>query len=189
MAVEIIKIEMVHEGWARFRIATIRLPDGTTMRREIEDHGRSVCVLAYDPVRKTALLVRQFRAPVYFAGQPQETLEAVAGIVEDGEPADCARREALEEAGLKLGTLDHIMTGWTMPGISTERMDFYLSVYRAADRVAAGGGRADEHERLTVVEFPLARLAAMADAGELTDVKTFALLQTLRLRRPDLFAA
>jgi hypothetical protein len=27
----------------------------------------------------------------------------------------------------------------------------------------------------------------MADGGMLTDLKTFALLQTLRLRRPDLF--
>lgn len=188
MAIEIIKIETVHDGWAKFRIATVRLPDGTTMRREIEDHGRSVCVLAYDPGRKTTLLVRQFRAPVRFAGGPQETLEAVAGIVEHGAPADCARREALEEAGLRLGTLDHVMTGWTMPGISTERMDFYLSAYDEADRIGTGGGRPDEHERLTVVERPLAKLAAMADAGELTDVKTFALLQTLRLRRPDLFA-
>ena len=34
----------------------------------------------------------------------------------------------------------------------------------------------------------LDELAALCDRGEITDIKTFALLQTLRLRRPDLFA-
>jgi nudix-type nucleoside diphosphatase (YffH/AdpP family) len=188
MAIRIIKLDTVHSGWAKFHVATIELPDGTTVRREIEDHGRSACVLAYDPQRRTALLVKQLRAPVLLAGGPEETLEAIAGIVDDDDPALTARSEALEEGGLRLGVLDHVMTGWSMPGISTERMDFYLSVYSEKDRVAQGGGRADEHETLTVVELPLAELARMANAGRLTDVKTFALVQTLRLRRPELFA-
>ena len=33
----------------------------------------------------------------------------------------------------------------------------------------------------------LGELAGMADRGEISDMKTFALLQALRLRRPDLF--
>ena len=37
-------------------------------------------------------------------------------------------------------------------------------------------------------ERPLAELAAMADAGRLTDLKTLTLLLALRLRRPELFA-
>jgi hypothetical protein len=36
--------------------------------------------------------------------------------------------------------------------------------------------------------MPLAELAAMADKGEIQDLKVFALLQTLRLRRPELFS-
>jgi len=39
-----------------------------------------------------------------------------------------------------------------------------------------------------VVELPLAELAARADEGRLDDMKTMLLVQTLRLRRPDLFA-
>jgi hypothetical protein len=38
-----------------------------------------------------------------------------------------------------------------------------------------------------VLELPLAQLAAMADAGTLTELKLLLLVQTLRLRRPDLF--
>ena len=54
-------------GWARLLIATIRLADGHTVEREIEDHGEAVCILPYNPVRRTAILVRQMRAPVLFA--------------------------------------------------------------------------------------------------------------------------
>ncbi len=67
-------------------------------------------------------------------------------------------------------------------------MHLFLAVFCVADRIGPGGGLADEHEGTTAVEMPLAEIAAMADAGRLTDMKTFALVQTLRLRRPELFA-
>jgi nudix-type nucleoside diphosphatase (YffH/AdpP family) len=165
----------------------VRSPDGTTLRREIEDHGRAIGVLPYDLARRTAILVRQFRAPIFYAEQREHTLEAIAGVVESDDPAACARREAHEEAGLRLDALEHIVTSWAMPGVSTERMDLYLAEYAAADRVGEGGGVPDEHENTMVVELPLADLAAMADAGELHDMKALALVQTLRLRRPELF--
>jgi len=37
--------------------------------------------------------------------------------------------------------------------------------------------------------MPLVTLAAMAEDGTLADLKTFALVQTLRMRRPELFKA
>jgi len=186
---KIIRTDAVFEGFSRLLIATVELPDGLTVRREIEDHGRAVCVLPYDPARRTAILVRQFRAPVTFSDGREHLLEAVAGTVEDEAPDACAYREALEEAGLKLHALEHLGTAWTMPGISTERMDLYLAAYAAADRVGVGGGVAEEHEGITVVELPLSELAAMADAGQINDMKTLAVVQTLRLRKPELFAS
>jgi len=184
---KIIRTDTVFEGFSRMLIATVELPDGETVRREIEDHGRAVCVLPYDPARRTAILVRQFRAPPALVDGRENLLEAVAGSVEDETPDNCAYREALEEAGLKLHALEHLGTAWSMPGISTEQMDLYLAAYSQADRVGVGGGVADEHEGITVIELPLAELAAMADAGQIMDMKTLAVVQTLRLRRPELF--
>ncbi len=184
---KIIRTETVFEGFSRLIIATIELPDGQTIRREIEDHGRAVCVLPYDPARRTAILVRQFRPAVAFVGGRPHLVEAVAGSVEDEDIDACVYREALEEAGLKLGALEHLGTAWSMPGISTEQMDLYLAPYAEADRVGVGGGVDDEHEGITVVELPLAELAAMADAGQIMDMKTLAVVQTLRLRKPEMF--
>lgn len=187
MAITMGDVETVYAGWAQFLIATVRLSDGTTVRREIEHHGAAACVLPYDPARKTAILVRQFRAPAFFAAGTGETLEAVAGIIEDESPMECAKREALEEAGIRLTTFEPVGAVFTMPGISTERMHLFLAVYGPSDRVGEGGGVADEHEGTRPVETPLPELAAMADAGTLTDLKTLALLQTLRTRHPELF--
>jgi nudix-type nucleoside diphosphatase (YffH/AdpP family) len=184
---KITRTDTLYEGFSRLLIATVELPDGQTIRREIEDHGHAVCVLPYDPVRRTAILVRQFRAPVSYADGRPHLLEAVAGSIEDEAPDACAYREALEEAGLKLHALEHVATAWSMPGVSTEQMDLYLAPYAEADRIGIGGGVADEHEGITVVELPLAELAAMADAGQIMDMKTLAVVQTLRLRRPELF--
>jgi nudix-type nucleoside diphosphatase (YffH/AdpP family) len=185
MSVEIVHTETVHEGWTKLSVVQVRLPSGKVLRREVEDHGQAVVVLPYDPVRKLALLVRQFRAPVYLTSGESSLLEPIAGIVEEDDAAEAARREAVEEAGLHLGALEHIGRYWSSPGLSTERMEFFIAPYTEADRRSAGGGI--DEEEITVVELPLAELAAMAERGALADVKLFALVQTLRLRRPDLF--
>lgn len=187
MPAEIIHIETAYQGWGRYLIATVRQDDGQTYKREMEDHGAAIGVLAYDPERKVATLVRQLRVPVLYAQKRPDMLEVIAGIVEDGDAPETARREAMEEAGLRIGTLEHVATACAMPGISTERMTLYLAAYGEADRVEQGGGLAHEHEAITVVEMPLAEIARMADSGELTDMKTLALVQTLRLRKPELF--
>lgn len=179
--------KIVFEGWTRLSVATVRGADGRTFERLVEDHGASCCILPYDRQRKVALLVSQFRAPVCAISKERSLCEAIAGLTDGQEPAVAVAREAFEEAGLKLTKLESAGRVWTMPGFSTEEMSLYLSPFTPEDRVASGGGHAGEHEDITVVERPLKELAAMADAGTLNDLKTLALVQTLRLREPALF--
>jgi nudix-type nucleoside diphosphatase (YffH/AdpP family) len=186
MSPKILQETVLHAGWGRFKIVKVRLTSGQEVDREVEDHGSAVCVLPYDPERKVATFVRQFRPAIFSAGGPTELLEAPAGILEDA-PEDCARREALEETGIRLHELEPVVSGWTSPGVSTECMHCYLATYGAADRIGEGGGLAEEHEDIEVVELPLRDVAAMAAAGEITDMKTLAVVLALQLRRPELF--
>jgi len=183
---QIVSFEPKYRGWCTLYVATIRLADGRLITREIEDHGAAACVLPYDPVRRTALLIRQLRAPpLHVAGEPT-IVEAPAGLIDPGEDAPAtARREAMEEVGVRLTSLEQVSNAWTMPGLSAERMPLFLGTYSQHDRVGAGGG--ESGEQIEVVEMTLRELATMADAGTLADLKTFALVQSLRLRKPDLF--
>jgi nudix-type nucleoside diphosphatase (YffH/AdpP family) len=185
---EFVSLDLRHKGWTSLSVAHIRLPDGKIINREIEDHGAAVAVLPYDPERKTVILVEQFRAAPFLTLGLEHTLEAIAGVMESEDAAADARREALEEAGLELRDLERVATAWSMPGISTERMTLYLAAYRLGDRIADGGGVAHEDENIRVVEMSLDALAGLMEAGELVDMKTLALTQALRLRRPQLFS-
>jgi nudix-type nucleoside diphosphatase (YffH/AdpP family) len=182
----ILEVKQVYGGWSRFNLVAFRLKDGSVVERCVEDHGRAAVVLPYDPERRVALLVRQFRAAVAFAGEVAGP-EAPAGLIDPGEDGEgCARREAFEETGVKLGALEPLGRYWSSPGSTTETSDLFLAPYRAADRVAAGGG-ADEHEDIEIVETPLAELDRLLATGGLADLKLLALVQALKLRRPELF--
>jgi nudix-type nucleoside diphosphatase (YffH/AdpP family) len=188
---KILSFKILHSGWSTFRQATIELDDGTQVVREIEDHGVAAAVLPYDPERRMALLVRQMRNGALLSGAPDpRLLEAPAGLIDAGEDAETAvRREAMEEVGVELTELELIVNAFSMPGVSTERLALFVGAYSQAGRTGAGGGLASEHENIEVIELPLAELARMADAGDLIDLKTLALVLHLRLKRPDLFDA
>ncbi|MGU3392501.1 ADP-ribose pyrophosphatase [Sphingomonas sp. M1A8_2b] len=186
-AARVASVEKVLQGWINVDRVIMQMPDGALVERHVEDHGPGVAVLPYDAERRTALLISQPRAAVMLGGAGS-VLEVIAGRLDDADPATRIRAEAMEEAGVELGALEHVVCLWTMPSISTERLDLFLAPYTMADRTGQGGGCDDEHENIMVHELPLARLAQDADNGQLLDGKTLILVQTLRLRRPDLFA-
>jgi nudix-type nucleoside diphosphatase (YffH/AdpP family) len=188
MPVELRKVETVYQGYMTLMRATLTTSDGQTFTREIEHHGHAVAVLPYDPERRMALVVSLPRAPAIWADGPPELLEAIAGMV-DGEDAEaCARREAMEEAGVELHELEPVASAFASPGVSSERLQLYLAPYLAIDRTGAGGGIAEEHELITVMEVPLAQLWAWAEERRIEDMKTLALILWLKVRRPELFA-
>jgi 8-oxo-dGTP pyrophosphatase MutT (NUDIX family) len=148
MSVEILDKTTLHDGWARYSVLRVRLPDGQTAKRELEEHGPAVAVLPYDAERGTAILVRQFRAPVLAATGEATLTEAIAGLTDGEAPDEAARREVFEETGVQLKALEPVGTLWTMPG-RLHRADTSLSralhprgPHRAGRR---RHGRAREH--------------------------------------------
>lgn len=183
--------ETLHAGFCRIdRVRFTRPGDDRTFSYEIEDHGHAVAVLAFDPVRRLAVFVRQLRLPQALEGDEPRPFEVIAGLLDQpGEDPDGAvRREAMEEAGLELRTLVRAAAARSAPGFTTEKLTLYFAeVDLDRDRVAEGGGLWSEGEAIEIVVMPLAETARLADAGETFDLKSLVLVQTLRLKRPELF--
>lgn len=186
---QLVEQKTVYEGWGRFLLLTVRLANGVVTRRQMEDHGQASCVLPYDPAHRVALVCRLPRPGPMFNGEDPTILEACAGIIDKGETPDvAARREAMEELGLRVMQLEALGRCYAAPGASSEAISLYLAPYAAADRIEAGGGAEGENEQIEVLELPLADLARLADSGEIRDLKTLAMILALRSRRPELFA-
>jgi nudix-type nucleoside diphosphatase (YffH/AdpP family) len=188
MTPKIAKQTVIHQGWGRYLLLQVDLGDGVTVERQMDDHGSAACVLPYDAERRTAILVRLCRAGPLFKAEPPYLIEAAAGVIDPGETGEaCARREALEETGLRLDALEPVARAWASPSVSTERIDLFLAPVTAGDRIAAGGGLVEEHEGIEVVELALRDLWRRTEAGEINDLKTLVLVYALHARRPELF--
>ena len=150
----------------------VALPGGRVTELEIVHHPGAACVL---PVLADGMvvLVRQWR---HAAGG--WLLEAPAGKLDAGEaPADCARRELLEEAGLVAGELVELGSILTTPGFCDERIHLYLAMH-PTDGVAA----LEPDEVLTLQRLPVEEVVAMAADGRIDDSKTLAIIARARLR-------
>ncbi len=182
-------VELLAAAWHVLRRTTIerRRSDGTwaTEQRETYDRGNGATLLPYDTARRTVLLTRQFRYPVYVNGHPDGLLlEAAAGLLDDDSPEVAVRREVEEELGITVGEIEHVFDVFMSPGSVTERLHFYAAPYVPADRTGDGGGLEEEGEDIEVVELPFDEALQMVDDGRSADAKTVMLLQWAALRGP-----
>jgi nudix-type nucleoside diphosphatase (YffH/AdpP family) len=183
---KIIERELVYDNFYKLYRVRIRLKDNSIIERHLEEHGTAAAVLPYDPDRKCCILISQTRAAVLSVGEP-DLLEAVAGLTGKETPERTIRREAMEEAGLKLGHLTPIANIWKIPALSSERVQLYLCEYGPRNIIKRGGGVRSEGEIITRHEISLKNLREIAMSGKLPDAKTLILAQHLMLTRPDLF--
>lgn len=169
-------VEPLSRRWARLDRYTIRYrrSDGRedVLAREVHDHGHGATVLPYDAKRGTVLLVRQFRLPAYLHDHDGFIIETCAGLLEGDDPAQCARREAEEELGVRLANLRFMTTVYSSPGAVTERISLFIADYDHDLRIGTGGGHAHEGEDIEVLEMPFDEMRRMVQDGRIGDAKT-----------------
>ncbi len=147
--------------------------------RLVLEHPGAVMVLAVDDDERV-LVLQQYRHPAH-----RRFVELPAGLrdADNEDPLTTARRELLEEAALQARSWEHLLTAYSSPGISAERMEFFLARDLApTDR----GDFVPEHEEadMTVSWVPLRELLDAVLAGRVTDAPLALAVMSYALRRP-----
>ncbi|MCA8869291.1 MAG: gamma-glutamylcyclotransferase [Rhodobacteraceae bacterium] len=139
-----------------------------TVERAVFLAADAVTVLPYDPLNDLVMLVEQFRAGPMGRGDPNPwCLEPIAGRVDANESYEqTARREAIEEAGLKLQRLEKVASYYSSPGAVSEYLMSYIGLCDLAGRTEAVHGMADEVEDIRSFVVPFATFQRALDAGE-----------------------
>lgn len=187
--VEVTGVELLATGWHVLRATTLRYrgDDGewVTQTRETYDRGNGATILLYDPARRTVLLTRQFRYPVYVNDHPDGMLiETAAGLLDDDDPLTAIRREAEEETGVRVDEVQHVFDVYMSPGSVTERLHFYAAAYDGAAREGDRGGLIEEGEEIEILEYGIDTALSMIRSGAIQDAKTIMLLQWAVLDGP-----
>ncbi|WP_046780603.1 NUDIX domain-containing protein [Streptomyces yangpuensis] len=141
----------------------VRMPDGSTARRDYQVHPGSVCVLALDEDGRV-LVLSQYRHPVR-----RRLWELPAGLLDvPGEnPLLGAQRELYEEAHVKAEDWRVLVDFYASPGGSDEAIRVFLArgVSEAdGERYSDSGS---EEADMEVTWVPLAELVRGVLAGEL----------------------
>jgi ADP-ribose pyrophosphatase len=137
-------------------------PGGVEIQRAIIHHRGSAVMMPVD-ARGRILLVRQYRLAARAA-----LWELPAGRVDEGETVlQAARRELLEETGIRARTWKKLVSFVASPGYLSEKMTIFV-----ATDLRQGEAQPMEDERIECRWFTARELDARLRAGKIVDGKT-----------------
>ena len=180
------KTELLSNNWYLLNKVTFDYKmgeqDSETQVREVYDRGNGAVILLYNSTNKTVVLTKQFRLPTYLNGNTSGmVIEACAGLLDAENPEECIIRETEEETGYRLSSVKKVFQSYMSPGSVTEILHFFIGEYQPNMKVSDGGGLAEEHENIEVLEFPFQEAYQMIASGEIIDAKTIMLLQYAKI--------
>jgi len=152
-------------------IDKVRFPDDSTGELEIIRHPGASAVVPFlsDPAGEDPqiLIIKQYR----YAAE-DFLYEVPAGRLDPNEaPADCARRELLEETGCTAEHIEPLYTFYTTPGFIDERIHGFM-----ATGLTRGESKREADEFLTLETMTLSHALELVRKGEIRDGKTAVLL-------------
>jgi 8-oxo-dGDP phosphatase len=165
-------VECIWRGAAPFSVRRdlVSVPGhpDETFGRLVLEHPGAVIILAVDE-QERALVLHQYRHPA-----AMRFVELPAGLLDVAgeDPVRAARRELQEEGLILAGEWTHLLTTYSSPGLSSERLAYFLArdLSPAADR----GGFEPAHEEadMTLDWVPVDDLLEGVREGRITDGPT-----------------
>lgn len=140
------------------------IPNGMKIEKDIVLHPGAALIVPFLSADKVVIL-RQYRSTLN-----KYLYEFPAGTLEPGEqPAACARREIMEEAGYRAGKLKKVGMIYPVPGYSDE----IIYIYKA-EKLSVQKEAGDADEVLEPVIMTRQQIQKLFKAGKIVDGKTIA---------------
>ncbi|WP_299442761.1 NUDIX domain-containing protein [uncultured Aquimarina sp.] len=151
--------------------------------REVYDHGDGASVLLYNLTKKTVVLTQQFRLPTFLNGSKSGmSIEVCAGSLDGDTPEVCAKKEALEETGYDVNSVEKAFSVYASPATMTEIAHLFIAEYTDEMKIERGGGLDHQEEYIDVLEIDFRKAFNMMETGEIRDARTVMLLQFLKIK-------
>ena len=150
------------KGPIRLVDCRVSTPSGKVLSRQVLEHPGCVVIMPQTSGKKY-VLVKQYRFPL-----ERDLWEFPAGGKEPGESfPQAAKRELMEEIGMKPGRLTKCLAFYPTPGVSGEKMHVFL-----ATNLSPATATKDEDEDFKVKAFSLGEIGRMIESGKICDGKT-----------------
>jgi ADP-ribose pyrophosphatase len=174
-------------NYERYVVSIARAGDKPLhQQRDVLRAAHVAAVLPVDLGRGQVVLLRQFRLAGHLANGRGDMVEIVAGRIEVGEaPAAAARRECAEEIGVGPDRLLELYTTLSTPGITDERIVFFIG-FVDASKVLARAGVAHEAEDIEPFVVSIDDAIAALGQGRIANGILVSALQWLALHRDRL---
>ena len=144
----------------------VKLPNGRTICITYINHPGAVIIAPFLN-KNTVVMMRQFRPALnkYIYELPAGTLDPHEKII------TCARRELLEETGLKTKKLSKLGSIYPVPGYSTE----VIHVFKA-EQLTMTQAQPEEYEVIETIPMTKLKVRQLFTRGKLMDAKSICTL-------------
>ena len=144
----------------------VKLPNGRTVSITFINHPGAVIIAPFLN-KDTVVMMRQFRPALnkYIYELPAGTLDPNEAL------AVCARRELLEETGLKTRKLTRLGSIYPVPGYSTEVIHIFK-----AEQLTMTQAQPEEYEVIETLPMTRAQVRKLFTRGKLMDAKSICTL-------------
>ena len=144
----------------------VLLPNGRTIKMTLIDHPGAVIIAPFLN-KDTVVMMRQFRPALkkFIYELPAGTLDPHESI------AVCARRELLEETGLKAKKLTQLGAIYPVPGYSTEIIHIFK-----AEQLTLTQAQPEEYEVIETIPMNKTKIRELMTQGKLMDAKSICTL-------------